>query len=60
MTVVSIVTVFVVAGLVLYLINTFIPMAARVKSALNIVVVILLCVWLLNGFGLVNVPIRLK
>ena len=49
-----------VPGLVLYLINTYIPMARPIKTVLNVVVVLLVCLWLLNAFGIINVPIRLK
>ncbi len=60
MSIVSIIVVLVVMGLVLYLINTYIPMARPVKTVLNVVVVLMLCLWLLNAFGIVNVPIRIK
>ncbi len=60
MSLVSIIVVLVVMGLVLYLINTYIPMARPVKTVLNVVVVLMLCLWLLNAFGIVNVPIRIK
>ena len=58
MPIVSIIVVLVVVGLVLYLINTYIPMAQPIKTVLNVVVVLLTCLWLLNGFGIVKVPIR--
>ena len=60
MPIISIIVVLVVVGLVLYLINTYIPMAQPVKTVLNVVVVLMLCIWVLNAFGIVNVPIRLK
>lgn len=60
MPLISIIVVLVVVGLVLYLINTYIPMAQPVKTVLNVVVVLMLCIWVLNAFGIVNVPIRLK
>jgi len=57
MTLVNIVVVLVVVGLVMWLINTYIPMAAGIKSLLNIVVFVVVVVWLLQGFGLVgNIP----
>ena len=54
MTLVSIVVVLVVAGLIMGLINTYIPMAAGIKSLLNTVVFIVLAVWLLQGFGVIG------
>ena len=57
MNLVSIIVVLVVVGLVMWLINTYIPMAAGIKSLLNIVVFIVVLVWLLQGFGLIgNIP----
>jgi hypothetical protein len=57
MTVVSIVLMLVVVGLVMWLINTYIPMAAGIKSVLNIVVLIVVTIWLLQGFGIIgNIP----
>ena len=57
MTLVSIVLVLVVVGLVMWLINTYIPMAAGIKSVLNIVVLIVMTIWLLQGFGIIgNIP----
>ena len=48
----NLVGLIVVVGVLLWLINTYIPMAAAVKSLLNAVVVIVLIVWLLKAFGL--------
>ena len=57
MTLVSIVVVLVVVGLVMWLINTYIPMAAAIKSVLNVLVFIVVTIWLLQGFGLMgNIP----
>jgi hypothetical protein len=44
--------VLIVVGVLLWVVNRFIPMQASVKSILNGVVVIVLIVWLLNVFGL--------
>ena len=57
MTLVGIVGVLVVSGLMMWLINTYIPMAAGIKSVLNIVVFLVVAVWLLQGFGIIgNIP----
>jgi hypothetical protein len=52
MPLIEIVIVLIVVGVVLWLINTYIPMAAAIKSLLNAVVLIVLIVWLLKLFGL--------
>ena len=44
----------IVVGVLLSLVNTFIPMARSIKSILNAVVVIVVVVWLLNVFGLLS------
>lgn len=49
---VEVVVVLIIVGVLLWLINNFIPMAGGVKSLLNAVVVIALIVWLLKVFGL--------
>jgi hypothetical protein len=47
----------IIIGVVLWLINRYIPMAGSIKSILNAVVVIAVIVWLLNTFGLLtNIP----
>ncbi len=46
--------VLIVVGVLLGLINRFIPMAGSIKSILNAVVVIVVVLWLLNVFGLLN------
>ncbi len=43
----------ILAGVVLWLVNRFIPMADSIKSILNALVVILVVLWLLNIFGVV-------
>ncbi len=48
----QIVMVLIVVGVLLWLVNRFIPMAGSIKSILNAVVVICVVLWLLNIFGL--------
>ena len=52
MPLIQVVEVLVVTGVVLWLINRFIPMAGSIKSILNAVVVIAVILWLLNIFGI--------
>lgn len=54
MTLIGIVLVLIIAGLILWLINTYIPMAGAIKSLLNIVVFIVLLIWVLQAFGLIG------
>ena len=54
MSILSVILVIVVVGVLLWALNSFVPMDSKVKSILNIVVVILLIVWLLRAFGLIG------
>jgi hypothetical protein len=44
----------IVVGVLLWLINTFIPMAGSIKTILNLVVVVAVIIWLLYGFGIIG------
>ncbi len=48
----SILIVIIVVGVLLWIINSFIPMDRKIKQIFNIVVVIALVIWLLKAFGL--------
>ena len=52
MPLVHVVLVLVVVGVLLWLVNSYIPMAGSIKSILNAVVVIFVILWLLDIFGL--------
>jgi hypothetical protein len=52
MPLVQILLVLIVVGVLLWLVNSFIPMQSTIKSILNAVVVIAVVLWLLNVFGL--------
>lgn len=54
MPLVQVVLVLIVVGVLLWLVNTYIPMAGSIKSILNAVVVIVVVLWLLNVFGLLQ------
>jgi hypothetical protein len=57
MTLVNIVVILVLVGLVMWLINNYIPMAGAIKSLLNVVVFVVVLIWLLQVFGLIgNIP----
>ncbi|MDZ7711391.1 MAG: Thivi_2564 family membrane protein [Roseovarius sp.] len=54
MNLVSLIVTLVVVGVALWAINTYIPMDRKIKQILNVVVVILVILWLLRGFGLLG------
>lgn len=54
MSLITLVLVLVVVGVVLWLINKFIPMQSTIKSILNIVVIVVVVLWLLSAFGVIG------
>jgi heme A synthase len=52
MSLIHLIVVLVVVGLILWMINRYIPMEARIKSILNVVVIICVILWLLGVFGI--------
>lgn len=52
MPLINLVVVLVVIGIALFLINNYIPMASSIKTILNVVVVVFVCVWVLQAVGL--------
>jgi hypothetical protein len=62
MPLITIVIVLIVIGFLLWLINTYIPMARPIKTILNVVVVVAVIMWLLSAFGILhgvgNIPLR--
>lgn len=61
MSIIALIITLIVIGVLLWLVNSYIPMDGKIKNILNIVVVIVVVLWLLNVFGvfsmnLGNVP----
>ena len=54
MPLIQVVLVLVVVGVVLWVINRYIPMQGTIKNILNVVVVIAVIIWLLSVFGLIG------
>jgi hypothetical protein len=54
MSLISIVVALIVVGVILWVINTYIPMDGKIKSILNIVVIIVVAIWLLQSFGVLG------
>jgi hypothetical protein len=51
---IQIVVVLIVIGVLLWLVNTYIPMASPIKTIINALVILFVCLWLLNAFGLLS------
>lgn len=54
MDLISLVVTLIVVGILLWLVNSYIPMDSKIKQILNLVVVVAVVVWLLNGLGLID------
>ena len=54
MPLINLVLVLVVVGVILWVINSYIPMQSTIKRILNVVVVIVVILWLLSVFGLIG------
>ena len=54
MSLISLILTLVVVGVLLWLINAYIPMDGKIKKILNVVVVICVVIWLLFAFGILN------
>jgi hypothetical protein len=54
MSLLYIIAVLIVVGVLLWLVNNYIPMDSKIKGILNAVVVIVVVIWLLQAFGLLT------
>ena len=54
MSLISVVVLLVVIGVILWLVNTYIPMDGKIKQVLNVLVLIVVCIWLVQSFGILG------
>jgi hypothetical protein len=54
MSLIGLIITLVVVGFLLWLLNNYVPMDGKIKSILNVVVVIVVVIWLLQAFGLLS------
>ena len=54
MPILTIILVIVIVGILLWLLNSYVPMDAKIKNILNITVVVILVIWLLKAVGLLS------
>lgn len=60
MPIIQVIVVLIVVGVILWLINSFIPMARTIKGILNAVVIIAVILWLLKVFGVLGSLSRIR
>ena len=54
MSLISLIITLIVIGVLLWLVNSYIPMDGKIKTILNVVVVICVVIWLLHAFGIIS------
>jgi hypothetical protein len=54
MPILTILLVLIAVGVILWLVNSYVPMDRKIKSILNAVVVIIVVIWLLREFGVLD------
>jgi hypothetical protein len=59
MSLIGLLVVLIVVGVILYLVNTLIPMDQRIKTIINVIVILFVLLWLLQSFGLIGGSVKL-
>jgi len=54
MSLISLIVTLIVVGVLLWLVNTYIPMDGKIKKIINVVAVICVVIWLLSVFGVIG------
>lgn len=54
MDIIPIIVTLVIIGVLIYCLNTFLPMDGKYKQLINIIAIVATCLWLLNVFGIFN------
>ena len=54
MSLIGLIVVLAVVGVLLWLVNTQVPMVAWMKTLINVLAIIIVCLWLLNVFGMLG------
>ena len=54
MPLINLVIALIVVGVALYMINRYIPMQSSIKTILNVVVVVAVCIWILQAVGVLG------
>ena len=50
----SLLLMLVIVGVLLYLLNQFVPMAAPIKTIVNVIVIVAVIIYVLSAFGIVS------
>lgn len=53
---ITVLVTLIIVGVVLFLIETYVPLSPPIKTLIRVVVVLFLCLWLLRIFGITDLP----
>ena len=59
MSLITVISILIFVGILLWLINTYMPMAASIKRILNVVLAVAVTFWVLYAFGFLGHPIEI-
>jgi hypothetical protein len=54
---IAVLLVLVIVGVVLYLVETYIPIAPPIKVIIRVVAILFVALWLLQVFGILDMPV---
>jgi hypothetical protein len=54
MPLINVIVVLVVVGVLLYVVETLLPIDATIKRIIHIIVILAVCIWLLQAFGIIG------
>jgi len=54
MPIINLIIILVVVGVILWVVNSYIPMQPTIKKILNVVVIVAVIIWLLSVFGVIG------
>lgn len=57
MDLIQLLVLLIIIGMLMWFINTYIPLTQPIKTIINVVVVLIILLWLLRLFGIANYPI---
>jgi hypothetical protein len=54
MPLINVIIVLVIVGVLLYIVETLLPIDATIKRIIHIVIILAVCIWLLQAFGIIG------
>ena len=54
MPLINVIIVLVIVGVLLYVVETLLPIDATIKRIIHVVIILAVCIWLLQAFGIIG------